>query len=691
MTRPMTRRRLGALCAALMLAAPTANADEGMWTFDHAPLAAIRDRHGVTLSPEWLAQLQQAAVNYGASASFVSARGLLLTNHHVALRCIQQVSSAGRDLAAHGFLAERGEDELRCPGGMARGLVSSDDVSTAVSAAAAQGRDDEDRNARRKAEIARQEAECRHASGLQCEVVALYSGALHQLYRYREWDDVRLVFAPEYQAAFYGGDADNFVYPRFALDVALFRVYDQGRPVQPAAHLRLATEPLVEGDVVFAAGHPGQTQRLLTVAQLTALRDVQLPLMLASARAQQALLHAYSARSPEAARQALGSLFGTENWLKATAGEFEALRDPALMAAKAADEARLRAGHARLALPGDPWRQIEEATQRQTARAREHWAVGYGYQTLFQMAGQLVELANERRLPEAQRLAEYRDAKLPALERRLAAQVPIYPDLEVARLAGMLRESLGLLGAEHRYVRAALAGETPETAAERLVRGSRLGDAALRSQLLRGGVAAIEAFDDPLLLLARQVYPLRRELARYTEEQVDTPIQRAAESLGQARFAIDGFAVAPDATGTLRLSFGRVAGYRSNGVVMPWKSTWGGWLARADSFDAKPPFDLPPRIAQSRASIDSRTPLDFVLTADITGGSSGSPVVNRRGEWVGLIFDTNLEALGGSYAYSDQRARAIAVHAQGIVEALQKVYGAAALADELRGPAPAAR
>jgi len=647
-------------------------------------VAQIRERHGLALTPEWLAHLQGAAVNYGASASFVSARGLMLTNHHVALRCISQLSSTGKDMAASGFVAASQKDEQRCPGGMARVLVSVDDVSAAVSAAAAQGRDDEDRNARRKAEIARQENACGKASGLHCEMVSLYSGALHQLYRYKEWDDIRLVFAPEFQAAFFGGDPDNFVYPRYALDAALFRVYENGQPVTPAHHLTLATAPMKEGDTVFVAGHPGETQRLLTLAQLQAVRDVEMPLHIASAQAQQKLLHAYAARSPEAARQAVDALFGTENWLKAMQGEHAALRDPALLAAKADDEAKFRAAYASQGLTGDPWQQIAAATQRQTEQAKARWAVSWGYNTLFAKAGQLVELAHERALPEGQRLAAYRDAALPQIERRLKADVPVYKDLEVARTAGQWQEAQSLLGAVHPFVRAVLAGQTPDAAAERAVRSSKVDDAAVRLRLLDGRLAAIQASDDPLIRLAEQVYPMKRALAKAQEEQVDTPIQRAAEALGQARFAVYGHRMPPDATGTLRLSYGQVKGYTSNGIHMPWKSTWGGWLARADSFDNTPPFNLPPRITQTRQTVDPRTPLDFVLTADIIGGNSGSPVVNARGEWVGLIFDGNLEGLGGAYAYTDDTARAIAVHADAIVQALDKVYRAPGLAKELR-------
>lgn len=685
----MRLRRLASTALATILAA-AAHADEGMWTFDNPPTELVRQRYGVTLDAGMLRHLQSSAVHFGASAAFVSGHGLLLTNHHVAMDCIDQLSSARRDIAGQGFLARRPAEELRCPDGLARVLVSTEDVTAAVQQAMAGAGSDEQRNALRKAAIATLESACakpgtKSAPTERCEVVSLYSGSLFHRYRFKEWDDVRLVFAPEYQAGFYGGDPDNFVYPRFALDFALLRVYQNGQPLRSPAHLKLARRPLADGEAVFVAGHPGKTERLQTLAQLKATRDVQLPLQLASAQAQQALLKAYSARSPEAARQALDKVFGTENWLKSMRGQFAALSDPALMAKKEAEEAEFRQAHAARGLKGDPWGQVEAATARQVARARELWAVDYGYHTLFATAGRLVELAHERRLPEDQRLADYREAALPALERELKAETPFYKDLEIARSSGYWKEAQGLLGDQHPFVRATLGGRTPDAAAAHWLRGTRVDDAAFRATLLAGGAAAVEASTDPLIQLARAVAPLKRELAKYREERVDTPIQQAAEQLGQARFALHGRQLPPDATGTLRLSYGKVAGYVAHGQATPWKTTFGGLFARADAFDGKPPFDLPARIARARQAIDPRVPLNLATTNDIVGGNSGSPLVNARGEWVGVIFDNNLEALGGRFVYTDTEARAVAVHADAILHVLDKAYGAPHLVRELRG------
>jgi len=688
-------RRIPAGCtraasfAVLLSASAQVLADPGMWTFDNAPVARVKQDLGVTLSPDALARMQRAAVYFDASAAFVSTRGLMLTNHHVAMDCIAKLSTDKRDLTSTGHLAATPSAELRCPGGVARTLLSTEDVTQVVRQAMAGQGSDAQRNAARKSAIAELETSCGQRRGtgakLHCSVVSLYGGSLYHLYRSLEWDDVRLVFAPEAQAANFGGDADNFVYPRFALDVALLRVYENGKPLRPEHVLKLADRPVREGEPVFVVGHPGHTDRLQTLAQLEAIRDTRLPMQIASAEAQRALLAAYAAQSPEAARQAFDILTGTENWLKSMRGELAALKDPALMARKRADETMFRAAYAEQGLEGDPWADVEAATARYAARAAELWAVNYGYETLFDQAGRLVELAHERRMPESRRLAAYREAAIPAIERRIKAEAPFHEPLEVARLAGLFREAQRLLGDRHPYVEAALAGASPDAAAARWMAGTRLHDASVRAELLAGGVAAIDSSDDSLIRLARLVYPMRRELARFDEEQIGTPLAQAAEQLGKARFAIYGRALPPDATGTLRLSYGKVAGYVSNGIATPWKTTFGGLFARSDSFDGRAPFDLSRRTAGALERIDPRMPLNFVTTADITGGNSGSPVVNANGEWVGVVFDTNLEALGGRFVYTDTQARSVAVDAHGLVHALDRIYGAHGLARELRG------
>lgn len=448
-------RRACALAFALPFSL-VAFADEGMWTLDNPPQAFIKQRYGVELSSNLLGHLQHAAVSFGASASFVSKNGLMLTNHHVALSCIAKLSNAQRDLQAHGFVAKSPVDELPCPGSVARVLVSSEDVTAQVLGPAANPAGDEAANSQRKATIAALEAECSKQSGLHCEMVSLYQGSVYQLYRYKEWSDVRLAFAPEYQAAFFGGDDDNFVYPRFALDFALFRVYENGKPVQPADYLKLAATPVAEGDAIFVLGHPHRTDRTLTMAQLETLRTATLPIRIASEEGQQAMLHAYSERSSEAARQALDTLFSVENHLKAERGELATLKDAASMARKEADEVAFRADYAKRGLKDDPWATVATAAALEARHAKELWAVGYGSRTLFEMAGRLVEQAYERQLPEGQRLADYGDSEWPAIERKLKANVPLYKDLEIARSAFFFAEARQLLGEQHAFVRTVL-------------------------------------------------------------------------------------------------------------------------------------------------------------------------------------------------------------------------------------------
>lgn len=676
-------------CALLcLLSSATTHADEGMWTFDHPPVQALAERYQFHVSPGWLEHLRLAAVNFGgASSSFVSAQGLLLTNHHVGFSCIEKLSKAGGDLVMNGFLARGRDQELPCPDTELKVLRSSADVSAKVFAAVRPEAAAEIANTQRKTAIAAIEQACAAETKLRCEVVSLYHGSIYQLYRYQVWHDVRLVFAPEKQIAFFGGDSDNFVFPRFDLDMAIFRAYENGRPVTPPSYLRWSREGVREHEPVFAAGYPRSTDRLDTVAQLESQRDLHYPLRIASARRQRALLTAFSARSPESARRAENNLFGVENWLKAMLGEYQALRDGELMRKKVAEEAALRKQYGELARSGDddPWRRVAAATRSLDARARELWAVGYGRRSLFSLAGQIVELANERGLPEGERLEDYREAAIAGLLPRLKSTAPIYQDLEIARLAGQWEEAAELLGRAHPYVQRVLGGATPLAAATKLIEASGLDQAEQRVRLIEGGLAAVQASTDPLIALARDIYPLRRALGKYAEVEVDTPLKRAAEAIGRARFRIHGDRLPPDATATLRFTYGSVAGYDADGILTPWKTNFLGLQARAAAFDQRPPFDLPPRWTQRQERLDPAMPFNFVATLDIIGGNSGSPVVNRQGEWVGVIFDGNLEGLGNRFAYTDAKARALAVDGRAIMESLVKVYGADDLARELRG------
>ena len=674
------------LAAGAALALPNpAYAEEGVWTFDHPPTKALQAKYGFAPSAEWLDALRLSAVRFGGgSGSFVSPNGLVLTNHHVAMGCLQRLSTETNDLVQNGFFARTRAGERACPGMELRRLESTEDVTAKVRSAVT-STDDRLATAERNSAIAELENECREKTGLRCEMVTLYRGAAYQLYRYKTWDDIRLVFAPEASMGFFGGDPDNFVYPRFDLDFALVRVYEQGEPVAPAHYLKWAKAGVGDGELVFAAGHPGSTDRLVTLAQLTFERDVRYPLMLESARRQRKALQEFADRSPESARRAADNLFGTENWLKGMEGEYRALRDPVLLAAKSDDEARLRQAYVAQAGRTDPWTTVEAATRKDRGEVSARWVVGYGYATLFDAAGKIVELASESALPDADRLPAYRESAIPRMVHRLTADDPYYKDLEIARLAGYWQEAQDILGKDHAFVVRVLGNRTPLAAATAVIEGTRLDQVEMRRKLIEGGKAATAASTDPLIVLARDIYPMRRRLAKAHEIEVETPGLAAGDELEKARFRLFATDAYPDATGSLRLSYGTVRGYDADGILTPFQTNFAGLYARSYAFEGKPPFDLPARWRDKRREIDLATPLNFVATLDIIGGSSGSPVVNRNGELVGLVFDGNLEGLGGRFVYTDRKARSIAVHSRAIVEALDKVYDAGVLAAEITG------
>ena len=672
-------RRRRALAVVLLAAATTGHADEGLWTLDRPPVEALRARYGFELTPQFVDALRASAVRVGgASGSFVSGDGLVLTNHHVALGCLQNLSTPSVDLVRDGFVAPTRAAERACPGLEVRRLESTADVTQAIRVAVTAS-DEAGANAQRNTAIAGLERDCAASTGLRCEVVTLYRGAAYHLYRYRVWTDVRVAAAPEARIGFFGGDPDNFTYPRFDLDFTLLRVYDAGKPLATPTHLRLARRVLQEGDLVFAVGHPYSTDREMTTAQLALERDVRYPLMMASARRQRALLQAFGERSPESKRRAEDRLFGTENWLKGMLGEYKALQD-ATLASRKRDEETLLRGAPR---PDDPWSRIETATRRHAEIFREAWAADYGYATLFSTAGNIVALAHERTLPDTERLAAYRDSAVPRMVQRLTADVPVYRDLEITRIADYWQEARDLLGADHPFVRQVLGERTPLEAATAVVEGSRLDRADERRRLVEGGVAAVEASTDPLIVLAHAVYPLHRRLARIAEVEIDEPVRVAADAIAAVRFKRQRGESYPDATGTLRLSYGTVLGYDADGLRTPWRTNFFGLYARSDAFGNLPPFDLPPRWLAKQQSLALGTPLNFVSTLDIIGGNSGSPVVDRQGDLVGLVFDGNLDSLAWRFGYGAPNARAVAVSPAAIVEALDKVYDARSLVAEL--------
>ena len=687
--RPAAILVLGLLCTLKLTAPPRAAGDEGMWTFDNPPLKILKEKYGFTMTREWLDHVRLASVRFndGGSGSFVSSTGLVLTNHHVALGQLQKVSTPQKNYVRDGFFARTPAEEMKAPDLELNVLVALEDVTARVQQAVRPGMSGQEALKARKAEIARIEKESLDATGLRSDVVTLYAGGEYWLYRYKKYTDVRLVFAPEQQIAFFGGDPDNFTYPRYDLDFALFRVYEDGKPVESRHYLKWNPKGAAAGELVFVSGHPGSTERLSTVAELELERDHNLPAVIRVLERRLGVLKRYAAQGPEQERQAANQIFGIENSLKAYRGMYNGLLDKSLMAKKQNEESefrRLVAARPDLErLYGSAWDEIEQAARRSIEKKKELMFRSLRGSRLASLALNLVLYTAEVQKPDGERLDGFHDAQLESLRFRLFSPAPVYPQLEAALLGDSLQESLEELGPEDPFVRAALGGRAPADVAREAIEGTRLTEPAARKALVEGGPAAVAASQDPLVGLARRIDPLVREMRKWEEDNLQSVQVSAGEKLGKARFALYGKTAYPDATFTLRLAFGTVKGYPMNGTQAPPRTTFYGLYDRAYSFDLKPPYDLPERFLRLKDRLELATPLNFVSTCDIIGGNSGSPVINTRGELVGLIFDGNIESLVGNYVYYEETNRAVSVHAGAIIEALRKLYDASSLADEL--------
>ncbi len=681
---------IAALCSGFLGGA--ARAEEGMWTFDNLPLQLLRQKYNFTPTEQWLEHVRLSCVrlNDGGSGSFVSPNGLLLTNHHVARGQLQKNSTREHDYIRDGFYAATPEQEMKSPDLEVNVLISMENVTDRLTAALRSAATPAEQVTARRAAIAGIERESQQKTGLRSDVVSLYHGGEYWLYRYKKYTDVRLVFAPEQQIAFFGGDSDNFTYPRYDLDMAIFRVYENGRPLESRNYLRWNPKGAVEDELVFVAGHPGSTQRLATMAQLEFQRDFASPNTIKSLKERIAVLKAYSALGPEQARQAASMIFGLENGLKSYEGSYRGLLDRNVMEKKRADEAafqaRVMANPEWKAAWGGAWDAIASAERKMATRYKERYNRGVSSQ-LFSLAMNLVQYAAEIKKPNGERLEAFQDSQLESLRYRMLSPAPIYPGLEIARLAGGLEQSLAELGPDDAFMKMVLNGRSPKEVAAALVNGSKLADPAVRKKLLDGGQAAIDASDDAMIVLARKYDPMQRELNLWVENNVSGVIQQAGEQLGKARFAAYGKSTYPDATFTLRLSYGQVKGYAMNGTRAPAKTTFYGLYDRAYSFGFEGGFDLPSRYKEGRDKLDLTTPLNFVSTNDVVGGNSGSPVINRNGEIVGLVFDGNIESLVGDFVYDGETNRTVNVHTAAMTEALRKMYGAQKLLDELMSPA----
>ncbi|MGH9971838.1 MAG: S46 family peptidase [Pyrinomonadaceae bacterium] len=666
-------------------------ADEGMWTFDNPPRKFWKERYGFDPSAAWLEHVRLASVRVeNASGSFVSPNGLLLTNQHVASGQLQKLSTSERNYRRDGFLASTQSEELKCPDLEISVLTSYEDVTQRVQGTVKAGMSDSEAGDARRAQIAAIEKESTERSGLRSEVVKIYNGGEYWLYRFKKYTDVRLVFAPEEQAAFFGGDYDNFTYPRYCLDIAFLRVYENGQPLKSQNYLKWSASGPADGEFVLA-GIPGSTNRLLTTAQLKYQRDVGNPLQMQVWTARRQALVRYGATGPEATRRALATVRSLANSIKRLTGQQEGLSNPRMMAKKEEEEKALRAEVARRPelqqAAGGAWDEISNAYRELPALAKRSAFSTLAYSRLGQIASTLVRYSEEVGKPNETRYDEFRDSKLESLKFGLFSPAPIYPDMEEAILASWLADAEQTLGANDPFIRAALQGSTPAAVAKEVVSGTRLGDAAVRKTLFDGGAEAIKKSDDPLIALARRVEPVIRELRAWNEDKILNLETAAGQKIAAARFAVYGRNVYPDANSSLRISYGKVLGYEEDTTLVPYKTTFSGLYDRAASFDEKPPFDLPQRFKDGRSKLDLTTPMNFVYTADTIGGNSGSPIINRNAEVVGVNFDSNIQELPNRYWYVDEAegGRAIAIHSAAIIEALRKLYSAEKLAVEITG------
>jgi hypothetical protein len=680
--------KLAASVLVLLVACAPLGAEEGMWTLDNFPRDAVMNDHGVEISDAWLARVRSSITRLegGCTGSFVSPHGLVLTNHHCALRCISQNSTPERDLEADGFLAPAPEQEIPCPADQISVLMETEEISTEVAAATA-GKSDEAAGEARRQLLTRLEQSCEEASGMKCESVSLYQGGQHWLYKYKRYDDVRLVFAPESDIAAFGGDPDNFNFPRWCLDMSLLRVYENGAPAATPAHLTWRSEGVEPGEVVFVAGHPGSTQRLLTVSDLEFLRNITIPQWLMSSVELRGRLIQYSMSGDEARRTAAAALMGIENGIKVYRKRLDALHDDDLFAAKRAEEAALRAAvavdPALAAAYGSAWDEIAAANEVLASFRDEYTALERGAAfsgSLFNYARTLVRAAAERRKPNEERLREYTEAALPKRRQVTLASRPVYPELERVRLAFSLDKMREALGPDSPHVHRILGRKSPEALAEELVAGSELADAARREALWDGGWQAIETSEDPFIRLALAVDGDARALRTRYENEVEAPKDRAYEKIAKVRFSVQGTSSYPDATFTLRVTYGSHRGWVEKGQeVRPW-TTADRLYERATG---EPPFRLPASWIGRLDDIGPDTKFNFVTTTDIIGGNSGSPVIDRDGNLVGLVFDGNIHSISGSYWFDEERNRTVAVHPQVIVRALASIYGAQSLLTEV--------
>lgn len=667
----------------------TVFADEGMWTLNNFPKAKVKQKYKFDVTDAWLnhVRLSSARLAGGCSASFVSANGLVMTNHHCAHSCIEQLSKSSRDYVATGFYAKKDNDEVKCPEIEVNRLVEMTDVTKRITAATGKLKGKE-YNEALKGTMSTIEKECAGESELvRCDVVNLYHGGQYQLYKYQRYQDVRLVFAPELAIAFFGGDPDNFNFPRYDLDVSFLRVYENGKPLKNAEYFKWSKDGAAENELTFVTGHPGSTSRLLTISQLEYLRDYQLPRTLMYLAELRGYLTEFAHRGPEQKRIAETRLFGIENSFKALKGRREALVDRKFFDGKISAEKDLRrkiTGKGKWKKDfGSAWDDMTGAYKDLANIAIPLNEIEYNDfgSRLFSTAKTLVRASGELPKENSKRFREFADSSLPQLKQRLFSEAPIYEELEIAMMTFSLTKMREELGADHEFVKKVLGKKSPTETAEFLIRNTKLKDQAVRKKLFDGGQKEIEASKDPLIQFALAIDSDSRAIRTKYEDGVEPRIRKASEQVAQAQFAVFGSGTYPDATFTLRASYGQVKGYNQRGEWVKPITTMAGAYERNTGSD---PYALPESWLKAKDKVNLQTPMNLCTTNDIIGGNSGSPMINKNAEVVGLIFDGNIQSLGGDYGFDETVNRAVAVHSSALIEALKNIYGAQRIVDEIQ-------
>ena len=694
--------RFPVICSIVFALVSLAAAEEGMWLFNHPPTDNIKAKYGFELSQAWLdhTRLSSVRFNNSGAGAFVSPNGLVLANHRVALRCLTRLSKEGQDLYKTGFYAKSREEEAKCPDLELNQLIGIEDVTAKVNAGITPTTAAADVAASQRRNVAQVQADCNKTSGLRCDSVALYANSQFHLYKYKRFTDVRLVFAPEFDIAFFGGAPDNFEYPRYDLDIAFFRAYENGSPVKSDNYFKVTTAGVKENQLVFVSGHPGLTGRLNTLAQIEYLRDVSYPTMIRSYTHRINALKEWGKQSEDNRRRVQETIYSLETLQNAITGHYMMMTDDSFMNSKAIAEKEIRAAvqndSRKKAEFGDPWADMASAMKVQA----DTFLPLYYFERLGGFGGNLpsaartiVRAAAERQKPDEERLPEFSDSRLPAVEQSLLSGNAVYKDLDTIQLADSLAEMSEKMP-DDPLVKQILYGRTPEEAAKQMIALSKLDDVNVRKALFGGGEKAVSESTDPLIVVMRLIDSESRRVRKQYEVQVDSVERASGAKIAQILFAQQGYNMPPDATSTLRLSYGTVKGYvedgrgiAKKGEKIPYFTTIGGAFDWAAKHDSKPPYSLPSTWTRVKSRLNLDTAFTFVSTPDIlTGGNSGSPVLNKDEEIVGVVFGVNIQALPWRFQYEGRIGRAVSVDSRAIIEALRSVYGASALADELVPP-----